>query len=109
MRATPLAVWGYQLNKEDLELAVRLQTLFTHSNELAIGATYLYCLAIGMLIKDETVEKTMSKVIDEARNYDQYRDSSKLNISDYLQQVLDGDKTKLHDPSHQIGFLKIAF
>ncbi len=30
--------------------AVRLQTIFTHSNEVAIGACYLYTFAISQLI-----------------------------------------------------------
>ena len=50
MRATPLAVWGHKLNKEELYQSVKLQTMFTHSHETAVITTYLYCYAIGLLI-----------------------------------------------------------
>ena len=51
MRATPLAVWGHKLTKDDLYNAVKYQTLMTHSNKVAIDATYLYCYAISLLIR----------------------------------------------------------
>lgn len=50
MRLTPFAVWAKNLNKEDLFLAVKLQTMMTHASEIAIEASYLYCYAIGLLI-----------------------------------------------------------
>jgi ADP-ribosylglycohydrolase len=39
MRLTPFAVWAYQLEKVDLFDAVKLQTMMTHSNEIAIEAS----------------------------------------------------------------------
>ena len=46
MRITPIAVWAQKLSPEDLFEAVKYQTMFTHSNERAIMACYLYCFAI---------------------------------------------------------------
>ena len=51
MRISPLAVWGYKLEPAELYEAVKLQTALTHSNGVAIEACYLYCFAIGILIK----------------------------------------------------------
>jgi ADP-ribosylglycohydrolase len=47
MRLTPFAVWAHKLPKEELKIAVKLQTMMTHSNEIAIEASYLYCYAIS--------------------------------------------------------------
>jgi ADP-ribosylglycohydrolase len=51
MRITPLSVFCSKLNVKDIYQAVRLQTKFTHSNENAIGACYLYTFAISKLIE----------------------------------------------------------
>ncbi len=54
MRLTPFAVWAHKLPKEELRIAVKLQTMMTHSNDIAIEASYLYCYAISLLIKGST-------------------------------------------------------
>ena len=54
MRLTPFAVWAYRLEKEDLFDAVKLQTMMTHSNEIAIEASQLYCYAISLLIRGKS-------------------------------------------------------
>ena len=51
MRLTPLSVFCSKLPPIDVYHAVRLQTKFTHSNEIAIGACYLYTFAISKLIQ----------------------------------------------------------
>lgn len=56
MRITPLAVWGHKLPKEQLYQAVKLQTSLTHSNQIAIDASYLYCYAIVLLINGKTAK-----------------------------------------------------
>ncbi len=52
MRLTPLVVWGRNLSDEDFYKAIKLQTYLTHSNDIAIEATYLYGYAIRFLIKN---------------------------------------------------------
>lgn len=52
MRSTPLAVFGHKLNKEELMQIVSLDCNFTHCHKNVIDAVYLYCLAIGFLIKE---------------------------------------------------------
>ncbi len=54
MRITPFAIWAHSLPKEDLFTAVKLQTMLTHTNEIAIEASQLYCYAISLLIKGHT-------------------------------------------------------
>jgi ADP-ribosylglycohydrolase len=50
MRVTPLAVWGHKLSRDELYEVVKLETALTHSNQIAIDASYLYCFAIVQLI-----------------------------------------------------------
>jgi len=57
MRITPLAVWGHRLPKDQLYQAVKLQTSLTHSNQIAIDASYLYCFAIVLLINGKTAKQ----------------------------------------------------
>ncbi len=67
MRITPLAVWAHKLNdNNDLYNAVRYQTMFTHSNEIAIMACYLYCFAIRELIKGEDPKNVCLLTLNEA-------------------------------------------
>jgi ADP-ribosylglycohydrolase len=66
MRITPLAVWGRNLSPKELYQAVRLQTMFTHSHDQAIYASYLYCLAIGLLIKGYEPEEVYKRLREEA-------------------------------------------
>jgi len=70
MRITPLSVYCSLLNKEDMYQAVRFQTMFTHSNENAIGACYLYTFAISKLIEGlkgtEVYELTEKEAKDNA-------------------------------------------
>lgn len=51
MRLTPLSVFCAKLPPKQMYEGVRLQTLFTHSHETAIGACYLYTFAIARLIE----------------------------------------------------------
>ena len=72
MRVTPLAVWGHKLSKDDLYQAVKYQTMFSHSNEMAILATYVYCFAIGTLVRaDHTAsgkgKEVVAKVLEEIK------------------------------------------
>jgi ADP-ribosylglycohydrolase len=50
MRLTPLSIFTHKLDNHQMYAAVRLQTLFTHANETAIAACYLYTFAISKLI-----------------------------------------------------------
>jgi ADP-ribosylglycohydrolase len=67
MRITPLAVWCYKLSKEDLFHAVKLQTALTHSNPLAIEASYLYCFAIQKLIMHGNRQKAFHDTLEESK------------------------------------------
>jgi len=58
MRITPLAVWGHKLSKEELYEVIKLETSMTHSNQIAIDASYLYCFAIVQLINGKTAKDT---------------------------------------------------
>jgi ADP-ribosylglycohydrolase len=62
MRITPQAVWGHKLSDEELYKAVKLQTNFTHSNQIAVESCYLYCWAIKLLITQD-FEKPSQKSI----------------------------------------------
>lgn len=66
MRLTPLAVYCYNMSKEDMQTAVRLQTFLTHSNPQAINACYLYCFAIAQLIKTNDPKKAYELSLEEA-------------------------------------------
>jgi ADP-ribosylglycohydrolase len=68
MRITPLSVYCSLLNKEDMYQAVRLQTMFTHSNENAIGACYLYTFAISQLINGVDGLKVYEETEKEAKD-----------------------------------------
>jgi ADP-ribosylglycohydrolase len=46
--------------------AVRLQTMFTHSNENAIAACYLYTYAISLLISGQDGPKVYEETKKEA-------------------------------------------
>jgi ADP-ribosylglycohydrolase len=65
MRLTPFAVWAHKLPKEELKIAVKLQTLMTHSNEIAIETSYLYCYAIGLLINGASSNEAFNKTKDQ--------------------------------------------
>lgn len=55
MRLAPFAVWAAQLRSdEDLFEAVRLYCLLTHSHELVVEASYIYCYTIRYLITSES-------------------------------------------------------
>jgi ADP-ribosylglycohydrolase len=90
MRLTPFAVWAHKLPKEELKIAVKLQTMMTHSNEIAIEASYLYCYAIGLLIKgDSSIEafnKTKAEVLSET-------------IKDWFEKEIDAPDTKYLTPA----------
>ena len=51
VRIPALAIWARNLSDSELRSAVKLQTLFTHSNQISIEATYLYAFAIKHLLK----------------------------------------------------------
>ncbi|TNV78765.1 hypothetical protein FGO68_gene2351 [Halteria grandinella] len=110
MRKTPLAVWGYKLNKQDLYAAVKLETAFTHSRELAIGACYLYCYAIGQLIQGKAAKEVFEEVLDESAKFDQWSDYAENGkcLRQYLEEAK-GHARNLHNPMDNMGFLKIAF
>ena len=55
MCITPQIVWTRNLSDEDFYHAIKLQSTFTHSNDVVIEATYLYCWAIRRLIKDPEI------------------------------------------------------
>lgn len=46
-----MAVFGHLLSPEDLRRASLADVNFTHCNKDVIDAVYLYCYAIGRLIK----------------------------------------------------------
>ena len=68
MRLTPFAVWAHKLPKEELFLAVKLETMMTHSNSVAIEACYLYCYAIGLLINGYSSQDTFNMTKAEVKN-----------------------------------------
>jgi ADP-ribosylglycohydrolase len=52
MRCTPTAVFCHLLtSRADIRKVVTLDVQFTHNNQILKDAEYLYCLAIGTLIK----------------------------------------------------------
>lgn len=51
MRCTPLAVYSHLLSKQDLKRVVITDNNFTHCHPNVIDSVYLYCYAIGILIK----------------------------------------------------------
>jgi ADP-ribosylglycohydrolase len=51
MRCTPIAVYSHLLSAEDLHKVVVADVSFTHCHQNVISSVYLYCYAIGRLIK----------------------------------------------------------
>jgi ADP-ribosylglycohydrolase len=51
MRLSIFSVWAINLPKKDLFNGVKLLTMLTHSNQVVIEASQLYCYAITLLIK----------------------------------------------------------
>jgi ADP-ribosyl-[dinitrogen reductase] hydrolase len=101
MRLTPFAVWAHKLPKEELFLAVKLQTMMTHSNEIAIEASQLYCYAISLLIKGYSTSDTVNMTKNEAKNE---------TIKEWFDTLIEtNDTTKLPLVNKNIGHLKIAF
>lgn len=68
MRLAPFAAWIHNLSKKDLYIAVKLQTMLTHSNDIAIEASYLYCYAVSLLIKGETSDNVYKLTKLEAKS-----------------------------------------
>ena len=62
MRITPLALYCSLMNKDDMYMAIALQTMFTHPMKLAIEACYLYCYAISLLINGKTRSETFQEI-----------------------------------------------
>jgi ADP-ribosylglycohydrolase len=62
MRIIPLAVFCSNLPINEMYAAVTLQTLFTHPSQIAIDACYLYCYAISLLIKGDSMVKAFDEV-----------------------------------------------
>jgi ADP-ribosyl-[dinitrogen reductase] hydrolase len=77
--------------------------MLTHSNEIAIEASYLYCYAISLLIKGETPEKVFNLTNLEAKS---------VLIKDWFENIL-GKNEDIDDlPTPNDGYpsyLKIAF
>lgn len=67
MRISALAVWGSKLPKDELYEAVKLVTCLTHSNQIAIDASYLYCYAIVLLINGKSATQTYTLAMQEAK------------------------------------------
>ena len=103
MRLAPFAVWTHILPKKDLYIAVKLQTMLTHSNGIAIEASYLYCYAISLLIRGESPDKVFKLTKLEIK--------SDL-IRDWFENIIgkNEDIDDLPSPSgDKPGHLKIAF
>ena len=102
MRLTPFAVWGHKLPKEELFIAVKLQTMMTHSNEIAIEASYLYCYAISLLLNGRSRDETFNMTKQEVAN---------PTIKEWFEKEIEsGSSSQLIRPQpDSIGFLKIAF
>lgn len=96
MRITPLAVFCHNLSKEDLKLAVYLQTYLTHSNEIALEACFLYCLAIQHLIKNPN---------DNKGAYEKAKKESIL-LKTWFDEI---ESQRFPNSKEKIGWLKIAF
>ena len=60
MRLTPFAVWAHKLPKAELFIAVKVQTMLTHLNDIAIEASYLYCYAISLMLNGHTSEEAFN-------------------------------------------------
>ena len=103
MRLAPFAVWTHNLPKNDLYIAVKLQTMLTHTNEIAIEASYLYCYAISLLIKGDTSEKAFNMTKLEVKSD---------TIRDWFENIIgkNEDIKELPRPDRdRPGHLKIAF
>lgn len=100
MRITPLAVWGHKLSKEELYEVIKLETSMTHSNQIAIDASYLYCFAIVQLINGKTAKDTYQMTKNEAKQ------RAPSTLYKYFEDV---DNGNLPIVDKHIGHLKIAF
>ena len=85
MRLTPFAVWAHKLPKDQLFIAVKLQTMMTHSNPIAIEASYLYCYAISLLLKGHTSEEAFNMTKPEVRSE---------TIKEWFEKEIESGKSK---------------
>lgn len=91
MRLCPFAVWGFNLAKKDLFLAVKLFTMLTHSNILVIQASQLYCYAITLLIKGYSLIDVFNMI---------KREVTLPVIKQWFEHEIEaGDKNKLTRPN----------
>jgi len=110
MRATPMAVYGHSLSNDQLRECVKYDAFFTHSNQAVFDTIYVYCFAIGHLIRNAEEDNRAQSAFDQA-----YELSKGFG---YVQEWMDlshefaaagnWDTTKLN-PIKQMGFLKHAF
>ena len=105
MRLTPQAIWGHQLSNDKLRETVELQTRFTHSNQVAIDSSYLYCFAIKLLIDRRYGDKNIGQFV-----YDEtMKESQRINSSIYNWFKDNEEGYPLPKVNQNIGHLKIAF
>ncbi|CDW91567.1 UNKNOWN [Stylonychia lemnae] len=101
MRVTPFAVWASQLSNQDLYKAVYLQTYMTHCHQLAIDSTYLYCLAIKLILNGLKDRKIIFDTVKEEAFF-----RNQFILCEWLEeaQQFNLPQTTIND-----GWLKIAF
>lgn len=104
-----MIVWGKDLNDKDFYNAIKLQTYLTHSNPIAIEATYLYGNAIKMMINEphltglEVYERTKALSNERMRTT---KHENYVEITNWFEGI---DRGFLPDARIQMGWLKIAF
>ena len=101
MRATPLGVWGYQLEDEVLGEYAQQDSLLSHPNESCCQAVACYSIAIASLMKyTGNGELAFEKAYQWAKGH----------AGQEVINWLDDARANKQQPYHpQTGFVKIAF
>jgi ADP-ribosylglycohydrolase len=101
MRATPLGIWGYQLDPETLAASARQDSALSHPNSSCGDAVACYVIAIASLLQ---VPGDRHRAFDVALRW------AATHANEEVQQWLGLAKAGQDIPYHpQAGFVKIAF
>ena len=112
MRCTPIAVYSHLLSAEDLHKVVVADVSFTHCHQNVISSVYLYCYAIGRLIKYAGNADRATLAFEQTFNL--CKKNCTVEVMQWLELSVSFDKAgkwdiEVLDPSKSMGFLKHAF
>jgi len=101
MRATPLGVWGYQLEPTQLAAFARQDSALSHPNQTCCDAVACYSLAIASLVR---FPGDRAKAWEVATHWAEA--SANSEVRQWLDDAESGEEIAFYP---QAGFVKIAF